>query len=230
MTNSTETTTSPLRIDIVSDVACPWCVVGYRQLAAALEASGQEHEIHWHPFELNPNMPPEGENMVEHIARKYGTTIEQSRENRARIKAAGAQVGFEFAFDDAIRMHNTFDLHQLLTWASTMDDGAAKQLALKEALFSAHFTRHAQIADRETLADIAASVGLDRAEALAVLDDQRFANAVREEEGFWQSQGINGVPAMIFDRKHLVTGAQGVENYTQILSQLAQLRAEQPQA
>ncbi|MFV0663069.1 DsbA family oxidoreductase [Denitromonas sp.] len=207
--------TPALRIDIVSDVVCPWCVIGYRQLAGALAASGTAHEIRWHPFELNPGMPPEGQNLREHLIEKYGTTPAQSEESRARITEIGAEVGFAFRFADDMRMHNTFNAHQLLHWAD--------QHALQEALFAAHFTDRRNLSDPAVLADVAASVGLDRAEAAAVLADQRFAAAVREAEGHWQAQGIQAVPAMIFNRRYLVSGAQGVDNYTRILEQLANM-------
>lgn len=211
-----------LRIDIVSDVVCPWCIVGYRQLAAALAALGTDHTIHWHPFELNLQMPPEGQNLREHIVEKYGTTAEESDRTRARLTDIGAELGFAFRFADDMRMPNTFDAHQLLHWA----DLEGRKHALKQALFAAYFTDRRNISDRAVLADIAGEIGLDRDEALAVLTDQRLAADVRAEENFWLRQGIRGVPAMVFDRQHLVTGAQGVEGYTEILKQLAQLRAE----
>jgi len=209
--------TEPLRIDIVSDVMCPWCIIGYRQLAEALRATGTAHDIHWHPFELNPDMPPEGQNVREHIAEKYGSTPEQSDRSRKQMTALGADLGFDFRYTDDMRMHNTFNAHQLLHWADTQ----GRKHDLKLALFTAHFTDGRDLSDDTVLADVAGETGLDRAEALAVLADQRFASEVRQIENFWVQQGIRGVPAVVLDRKHLVTGAQGVENYTSILGQLA---------
>ena len=209
--------TQPLRIDIVSDVMCPWCIIGYRQLAEALDATGTAHDIHWHPFELNPDMPPEGQNIREHIAEKYGSTPEQSDKSRKQMTALGADLGFDFRYADDMRMHNTFNAHQLLHWADTQ----GRKHDLKLALFTAHFTDRRNLSDDTVLADVAGETGLDRAEALAVLADQRFASEVRQIENFWLQQGIRGVPAVVIDRKHLVTGAQGVENYTSILGQLA---------
>ncbi len=211
---------SPLRIDVVSDVMCPWCIIGYRQLATALEATETAYELHWHPFELNPEMPPEGQNLREHIIEKYGATPEQSEQNRAQMTKLGTDLGFDFQFDPEMRMHNTFDAHQMLHWAETQN----RKHELKQALFSAHFTHHRDLSDTAVLADIAAEIGLDRDEALAVLQDQRFAGPVREVQGFWRSQGIQGVPAVIFDQKHLVSGAQGIESFTSILGQLAEMR------
>ncbi|PWW01404.1 putative DsbA family dithiol-disulfide isomerase [Hoeflea marina] len=210
-----------LQIDIVSDVVCPWCVVGYRQLAEALTATATAHEIHWHPFELNPQMGPEGQNLGEHIAEKYGSTREQSQQARARLTELGAAVGFPFKFSDGSRIVNTFNAHQMIHWA----DKSGRGHDLKQALFSAYFSEQRDVSDIAVLVEIAGSVGLDTAEARKVIEDQRFAEAVRQTEGFWTQQGISGVPAVIFDRKHLVSGAQGVENYTKILEQLATMRA-----
>lgn len=208
----------PLQIDIVSDVVCPWCIIGYRQLAEALENTNTPHEIHWHPFELNPNMPAEGQNLREHIIEKYGSSAQESSNSRARMTAAGAEVGFEFQFTDDTRTYNTFNLHQLLHWA----DQHERMHDLKQALFTAHFTNNRNISDNGVLADIASEIGLDRAEALAVLEDQRFAKEVRDSEQLSAEQGIQGVPAVIFNGRDLVSGAQGVENFTKILEQLAE--------
>ena len=208
--------TTSLRIDIVSDVMCPWCIIGYRQLAEALEATGTEYDLHWQPFELNPEMPLEGQNLREHVAEKYGSTAEQSEQSRLLMTKLGDDLGFEFKFGANLRMHNTFNTHQLLQWA----DALGRKHDLKLALFAAHFTDGRNLSDDAILADIAGEISLDRTEALAVLKDQRFASAVRQEQSFWIKQGIRGVPAVVFDRKHLVTGAQGVGTYTNILSQL----------
>ncbi|WP_201594631.1 DsbA family oxidoreductase [Psychrobacter fulvigenes] len=210
---------TPLRIDIVSDVVCPWCVIGYRQLAQALEQTNTAYEIHWHPFELNPDMPAEGQNLREHIMEKYGSSKQESDASRARMNEAGSEVGFEFNFTDDTRMHNTFNLHQLLHWA----DQQGRMHELKQALFAAHFTNNRNISDNTVLADIAAEIELDRSEALAVLADQRFANEVRTAQQQWRQQGIQSVPSVIFNQKHLVSGAQGVENFKSILQQLSEL-------
>lgn len=209
-----------LRIDIVSDIVCPWCVVGYRQLAEALKQTHTAHEIHWHPFELNPDMPEEGQNLREHIMEKYGSSQQESDASRVRITEAGAEVGFEFNFTDDTRMHNTFKAHQLLHWAA--DYGLKHEL--KQALFAAHLTDNRNISDEEVLADIAEDVGLDREQALAVLADQRYAEVVRTAEQQMQQQGIQSVPAVIFNQRHLVSGAQGVENFKSILNQLAAMK------
>lgn len=214
--------TEPLRIDIVSDIVCPWCIVGYLQLKQALDATNTAYDLHWHPFELNPGMGPEGQNMTDHIMEKYGSSRADSQANRDRLTALGDSLGFCFAFTDDSRMHNTFNAHQLIHWAATSGRGHD----LKQALFAAHFTGSRNLSDPHVLIAIASETGFDRTQAHAVLDDQRYADAVRTAERFWQQQGITGVPAMIFDRQHLVTGAQGVENYSRILSQLADMKTE----
>jgi predicted DsbA family dithiol-disulfide isomerase len=206
----------PLRIDIISDVMCPWCIIGYRQLAIALEDSNVDHEIHWHPFELNPNMLAEGQDVGEHLAEKYGTTPAESEANRANMTALGKELGFEFNFVDGFRMHNTFNTHQLLHWANEQ----GRKNDLKQALFAAHFTNARNLSDNAVLVDIATEIGLDRDEATAVLSDQKFASNVRQEQKFWTQQGISGVPAVVCESQHWVTGAQGVDNFKSILNQL----------
>ncbi|MEX1669593.1 DsbA family protein [Zhongshania guokunii] len=214
------TVLNKLQVDIVSDVVCPWCIIGYRQLAKALEASAIPHEINWHPFELNPRMPAEGQNLQDHVAEKYGTTKEQSEQSRVQMTEIAAEVGFEFQFTDDMRMHNTFNVHQLLHWAGQQ----GRKHDLKQALFAAHFTACRNLSDDKVLADVAAEIGLERSEALAVLADQRFSEEVRAAEKFWLDQGVQGVPAIVFNRRHLVTGAQGIESYSRILAQLAEER------
>jgi predicted DsbA family dithiol-disulfide isomerase len=200
---------------------CPWCVLGYRQLAKALDDTGTPHQIHWHPFELNPHMPPDGQNLREHITEKYGATPAQSQQSRRQMTEIGKDLGFPFRFADDMRMHNTFNTHQLLHWAR--EQGRVHDL--KQALFAAHFTDRRDLSDISVLADVAGEIGLDRAKAMDVLKDhQRHAEAVRAHEAFWIKQGIQCATAVIFDSQHLVTGAQGVENYTSILKKLAEMK------
>jgi predicted DsbA family dithiol-disulfide isomerase len=155
--------TTPLRIDIVSDVMCPWYIIGYRQLVQALEATSTEHEIHWHPFELNPDMPAEGQNLREHVTEKYGSTAEQSEQNRQQMTKLGTELGFDFRFTEDMRMHNTFNTHQVLHWAG--EQGRKNDLEI--ALFSAHFTNRRNLSDVAVLAEVAGEVGLYPLEALA---------------------------------------------------------------
>ncbi len=211
----------PIHVDIVSDVVCPWCIVGFLQLQAACHSAQIGCEVHWHPFELNPQMPAEGQDLREHLEQKYGTTKDQSRKTRDMLISLGDALGFTFTYSDNLRMHNTFLAHQLIRIAGFQ--GRAHQT--KMALFKAHFTDNRAIGDIETLADIGAEVGLKRKEVAQALRDGAQADDVRQEEEYWIEQGISGVPAMIFDGKYLITGAQGPENYARILRQVVEKRA-----
>ncbi len=213
MTSSTQT---PVRIEIVSDVVCPWCIIGYKQLEAALREAGMTAEITWHPFELNPHMPLEGQNMGEHVAEKYGISAEESARNRDQMVKIGADVGFTFNFSDDSRMRNTFLAHQLLHWAQTM----GKQHDLKMALFTAHFTHGRDVSAIDVLANEAEGVGLHRGQAIEVLKDARFAEAVGLEEQSWQQKGIRSVPATVFNARLLVNGAQGKDAFADVLHKI----------
>lgn len=210
-------TTPQIRVDIVSDVMCPWCIIGYLELEQASRQTGIGLGVRWHPFELNPNMPPEGEDMTDHITRKYGITKEQSAQNRAALQDRGAALGFTFAFGPGMRMRNSFRAHQLIDWA----EGHGAQHAVKLALLKAHFTDNRNVDDPEVLAGIAAETGLDAEAARAAIGSETHADPVRRSQAFWHQQGVTGVPAMVFDQKYLFTGAQGVAQYAQILQQLA---------
>ncbi len=205
-----------IRIDIVSDVVCPWCIVGYKQLERALELTGTTAEIRWHPFELNPQLSDEGQDLQEHLEAKYGMGPEDNRRGRERLTAIGDELGFSFRYGDDMRMVPTFRAHQLLHWADTQD----RRHPLKLALFHAYFTDQGNVNDPEVLAEVAASVGLDRAAALSVLADGRYESAVREDERSWTLQGVRAVPAMVFDERQAVLGAQGVDTYIALLREL----------
>ncbi len=215
------TTSTPIRADIVSDVVCPWCVIGYFQLEKASRDTGVEIDVHWHPFELNPQMAEEGENLRDHLAAKYGTTLEGSIKARARLTDLGAALGFTFNYADDMRMVNTFRAHQLIDLAE--EYGKAHDAKL--ALFRAFFTRRENLNDPDVLVGIAGEIGLDQTASHQMLDHGYRAKKVREKEQFWTSRGITGVPAMIFDRQHLVSGAQGEENYARILHHVAAQQA-----
>lgn len=214
----------PLQIEFVSDVVCPWCVVGLGGLETALgalAAEGIRAEVRFQPFELNPEMAPEGENITEHIGRKYGATPDQSARNRAMIRdrAAEAWPGFEMKMGETSRIWNTFDAHRLLHWAGTV--GLAEQRALKEALFRAHFTDNRALPDADVLADAAEAAGLDRAEAEAVLADGRHAAEVRDAEALWRSRGITAVPAVVVEGKYLISGGQPAAVFEEALRKIA---------
>ncbi len=204
-----------VQIDIVSDVVCPWCIVGFRQLDLALRNLQVLARLRWHPFELNPNMGPDGQNLREHITEKYGSSAEQSQQVRNQLTALGADLGFTFNFDDGSRIVNTFEAHQLLDWAE--DQG--RQHPLKMALFEAYFTQQKDVSNREVLVEAAETAGLDPANARAALESGTHAAPVREKQYFWTSRGISGVPSMVFGGKYLLTGAQGTDTYMQALQQ-----------
>ena len=218
--------TTVLKIDFVSDVSCPWCVIGLRALDQALAKVQADitAEIHFQPFELNPQMGAEGQEITEHITQKYGISAAQADANRENIRARGAELGFRFAMAaDAgggrNRIYNTFDAHRLLHWAETVS--LAKQKALKEALFAAYFTDGQSPGSHDVLARVAAEVGLDMAQAKAVLSSDQYAAEVRAQEKFYTGQGIRSVPAVIINDRHLISGGQPVGVFEQALRQIA---------
>jgi predicted DsbA family dithiol-disulfide isomerase len=216
----------PLRIDIVSDVVCPWCIIGMKQVEKALSLVGQDiaAETYWHPFELNPNMVPEGEDTAEHIARKYGSTPEQSRINRSRLADIGNSVGFAFNYGEGMRIYNTFNAHKLLTIFGS-ERGWRAQTALKMALFTAYFQDRRDVSNVDVLCDIAEAQGMDRAVALAWINDAALTTSVRAEMAHWTDQNITGVPAIIFDQKYMVPGAQSAETFADVIKKLLTKRA-----
>ena len=208
-----------LRIDFVSDVSCPWCAVGLASLERALDALQGEvrAEIHFQPFELNPQMAREGEDVGEHISKKYGMSRAQLAQNQENIRQRGAAVGFTFAKQDTRRIYNTFDAHRLLHWA----EDSGQQHALKRALLTAYFTDGEDVSDHAVLARVAEAVGLDGNEARAILAVDRYAAEVRAQEQFFQRAGIHSVPAIIINRQHLISGGQPPEVFEQALRQIA---------
>ena len=211
----------PLRIDIVSDVVCPWCIIGLKQVekALALVGRGLAVETHWHPFQLNPNMPHEGEDTAEHIARKYGSTPEQSRANRQRLSDIGDSVGFAFNYGEGMRIYNTFNAHKLLTIFGS-ERGWKAQTELKMALFKAYFQDRRDVSDTEVLCDIAETQGMDCAVAAAWIADAALTESVRAEMAHWMEQNITGVPAIIFDQKFMVPGAQSAETFADVINKV----------
>ena len=211
---------SKLQIDIVSDVMCPWCIVGYKGLESALMqlAPDIEATINWLPFELNPQMPLEGQDIEAHLIEKYGITAQQSAENRAMIIQRGKDVGFDFNFSENMRMINSFDLHRLLAWAK--DQG--KQHELQMAMFSEHFTDNTPLNDNENLLNIVSALGLDVEVAKEVLESDAYAEQVRAEQQISLGNSINSVPAFIINQKHLISGGQTADVFKQALTQIAQ--------
>jgi predicted DsbA family dithiol-disulfide isomerase len=213
-----------LQVDFVSDVACPWCAVGLASFELALKdvAESIDVELYFQPFELNPTMGAEGADAAEYLIAKYGMSREQLVANRKRIAERGAAVGFTFG--ERKHVWNTFDAHRLLYWAG-VEGSAGQQHALKKALLQAYHGEGRNPGAHDVLIELAAAVGLDAGRAREVLASGRFADGVREAERFWQEAGIDGVPAVVINRRHLVQGGQPPEVFAQALRRIA---AEEP--
>jgi predicted DsbA family dithiol-disulfide isomerase len=205
-----------IKIDIISDVVCPWCVIGYGNLKKALIELGLEDkvEIEWQPFELNPDMPLVGEELKAHSARKYGSTPESSAQFRKEMTAHGKKVDFDFNFFDGMKILNTRDAHILLEYAKTQN----KQTTLKLRLFSAFFTEKKDISNREVLALEVAAIGLNAQEAMAKLEDKEAFQQVIENESYWQKLGVSSVPTIVFNGKSALAGAQPIDTFKQVLA------------
>lgn len=208
----------PIRIDFISDIACPWCVIGLRGLQRALREAGDgvEAQIVFHPFELNPHMAAEGENITEHIQKKYGGTPERSAAARQALVERGAALGFRFSYTPESRIWNTFDAHRLLHWAGL----EGKQLALKEALFKANFTDQKSTSDHDALVAAAEAARLAPVRARAILTSAEYAEEVRRAEAFWTSRGVNAVPMIIFNQRWALQGGQPPEVFARVLADI----------
>jgi predicted DsbA family dithiol-disulfide isomerase len=208
-----------MRIDFVSDVACPWCAVGLNALEVALARIGPELdvELHFQPFELNPTMPAEGADAAQYLQAKYGMDAEQLAANRRVIRERGAAVGFEFG--DRPHVWNTFQAHRLLHWAGLQS--AQAQRALKHALLAAYHGQARNPGDTEVLVELALQAGLDGAQAREVLLSGAYAEEVRAAERQWQAAGIRSVPAIVIEQRHLISGGQPPEVFEQVLRQIA---------
>ena len=208
-----------MKIDFVSDIACPWCAVGLNALEIALQRIGDDIlvTLHMQPFELNPDMAMEGEDAAAYLSRKYGLDTAQLTANRANIRARGDAVGFSFG--DRTRVWNTFDAHRLLHWAGLQD--AAKQRALKHALLRAYHGEGRNPGAKDVLIELAQEAGLDAAAAQGILESDHYQQDVRTAEQLWISRGINSVPAVIIDDRHLISGGQPPDVFEQALRQIA---------
>lgn len=208
-----------LKIEIVSDVSCPWCIIGYQSLTKALAKLAPDNtaKITWLPFELNPSMAAEGQHLGEHLQQKYGSTKEEVEQSRSMITGRGAELGFDFKFRDDGRIYNTFNAHRLLYWARKFD----KQTALKLALFGLYFTEGGNPASHEDLLKAVAKAGLPSAEAIEILNSAAFATEVREEEAKHQALGIQSVPTFIINDRYKITGGQPVDTFVELLNKIA---------
>ena len=220
----TEPRVPRLSVDIVSDVMCPWCIIGWLKFQKVMEhfAGRIDFRVQWHPFELNPDMPPEGEDAASHVMRKYGISAEQSHANSGKMAGTAAELGFAFNRGSGFRMRNSFDAHRLLTWAGALEapeqaEATGMQTALKMALFTAHFTDNRDVSDHDVLIDIAGAVGLDGGRAAAILTSGEFGDMVRTEEAYWADQNVTGVPAFILGGRMLIPGAQDPEVFIRVI-------------
>jgi predicted DsbA family dithiol-disulfide isomerase len=222
--------TTSLKIDFVSDIACPWCAVGLFSLEKALDHLQGEvsADLHFQPFELNPDMGPGGQDLGEHLTQKYGSTAEQQAQIRETITARGAEVGFAFAPGGRGRVYNTFDAHRLLAWAEGQGEGA--QRSLKKALLAAYQGRAECIEDHEVLLAVVQAVGLHVVAARDVLESDAYADKVRAVERLYQQSGIRSVPAVIVNDQYLISGGQPVEVFEQSLRQIAAKLAQEADA
>ncbi|WP_285419627.1 DsbA family oxidoreductase [Pseudomonas sp. efr-133-TYG-5] len=206
-------------IDFVSDVVCPWCALGATALEQAIANLAGEIAVAltYKPFELNPDMPAEGEPAVQHLMRKYGRSAADVAAGKRMQIERGQALGFAFDLEKRTHFYNTFDAHRLLTWAAQ----EGRQVALKKILLRAYFRDGDNPNDHPTLVRLAREAGLDTARATEVLASDQFAHDVRQAQAFYRQHGINSVPALIFNGTHLVSGSQSVEYYEQVLKQLA---------
>jgi predicted DsbA family dithiol-disulfide isomerase len=211
-----KTMNQPLRIDLVSDIACPWCAVGLSSLQVALSriSEAADAQIIMHPFELNPDMKPGGETIVDYVGKKYGRTPAQIAESQAQIRERGAGVGFTFGA--RTRIYNTFDAHRLLHWAGI----EGKQLPLKMELLRTYHTEGNDPSHHDVLVDAAQAVGLDAVEARKILQTEQYGAEVRAEEQHFIGLGINSVPAFIFNQEYLVSGGQPPEEFERVIRQI----------
>lgn len=215
-----------LRIDIVSDVMCPWCVIGYKQVEKALAKldAQADAEFWWHPFELNPDCPAQGKSIADHMAQRYGASAAQGKSARARISDAGAELDFKFSYSEDARMYNTFKAHKLLSIFGR-ELGSAAQTALKLALFKAYFQQQRDVSDDDVLAEIAAENGMAQADARRWLADDALEMMVREQQAQWRDRNISGVPAIIFNEAFMVPGAQSAETFANVIRKVQALSA-----
>ena len=211
-----------IKIDYVSDIACPWCAVGLGGLEIAIKNIGETIpvEIHFQPFELNPQMPPGGQEVFEHLTQKYGKTVAQVRATQADIKARAAAVGYPFHPEGRKHVYNTFDAHRLLYWAG-LEHGPAAQHRLKRELLVTYFTLAVNLDDQSNLIATVERAGLDAARANQILKSEEFQNEVRAQQNKYTSLGIHSVPAIIINDQYLLQGAQPPEAFEQALRQIA---------
>lgn len=208
----------PLKIDIVSDISCPWCIIGYQSLSAALNelAPRVTAQISWKPFELNPDMPVAGQHLGEHLHEKYGSSAADIEQTSNMITARGAALGFQFDFKENGRIYNTFNAHRLLYWARSFD----KQTELKLALFKLYFSEGGNPGNPEELIRTVEKIGLSKDDARKILETDKFVTQVREEEDRYRAMGITSVPTFIINDKYMISGGQPVATFVDTLNKI----------
>ncbi len=213
-----------IKVDVVSDVVCPWCIVGYKRLQKAISELGIEDkiELEWQPFELNPHMLPEGENIQDHLHKKYGAGPEDQKKSQDRLSQFGEELGFRFDYWDDMKIVNTRDAHILLDYAKEK----GKQTELNMRLIESYFSERKDVSDKEVLEQALKQVGLNTREAMARLESDDARYQVTSNENYWQSLGVSSVPTMVFDRNSALSGAQPVEVYKQVLTELLEEKTE----
>ncbi len=213
--------TPTIKIDFVSDIACPWCAVGLGNLNKAIASMKDQvqFEVHFRAFELNPDMPKGGQDVIEHLTEKYGMSVEQVKENQARIRGKAIEAGFAFHPEGRKWVYNTFDAHRLLFWVA-QELGLEQQALLKTELLSTYFFLAVNLDEQQHLLDAVIRAGLDPVRATQVLDNNEFAQDVREEEKRYHSLGIHSVPSMILNEQYLIQGAQPPESFVGAFEQL----------
>ena len=212
-----------IKIDFVSDIACPWCAVGLGNLNQAIAQLSDKanFEVHFRPFELNPHMPIGGQDAIEHLTQKYGLSEEQVKANQATIRTKALEAGFEFHPEGRKRVYNTFNAHRLLYWA-TKEYDLQKQATLKVELLKTYFCLAVNLDDQKNLLDAVARAGLDTQRAKEILNGSEFANEVRQEKTTYTNAGINSVPSIILNDQYLLEGAQPAESFVEAFEQLMQ--------
>jgi predicted DsbA family dithiol-disulfide isomerase len=233
MSTNTTSFIPTIKIDFVSDVACPWCAVGLGALEQAIANIGTDikTDIHFQPFQLNPDMPPEGQNITEHLSQKYGSTAEQQAQTYEMIRARGAEVGFDFRMEGRGRTWNTFDCHRLLHWAGELGKdavGNSIQHLMKKEMLKSYFTDGQNPAAREVLLGVVNHLGLDTAKAAAILDGDEYTAQVRARQRFYHSQEIHSVPAIIINDRHLISGGQPAAVFENAFRRIATVQLSHP--
>uniref|UniRef100_UPI00404800E3 DsbA family oxidoreductase n=1 Tax=Polynucleobacter sp. TaxID=2029855 RepID=UPI00404800E3 len=210
-----------ITIDFVSDIACPWCAVGFGNLSQAVSQLEMvaDFKVHFRAFQLNPHMPPGGQDAMEHLTQKYGLSLDQVKTNQAQISARALEAGFVFHPEGRKRVYNTFKCHRLLYWAANEGD-LDKQAALKKELLNTYFCLAVSLDDEKNILDAVARAGLDKVRAREILSGAEFITEVKAEEEFYKGMGIQSVPSMILNEEYLLQGAQEPESLISAFEQL----------